>query len=231
MKHAKLVAEDRKVLGKKVKQLRREGLLPANVYGKHLNSHAVQVKTAEFQDVFKETGLTGIVDLHIDGSAKPVLIKNLQIDNRNHAPLHVDFYQVNLKEKIKAMVPVVLSGEPKAVTEKVGLLLQTVNEVEVEALPDKLPENLEVSVEPLAALDEHVTVGDLKAPEGVTVLTDASQVVAKIAELVAPEPEPEAEEAAEGEEGAEAPAEGEETTEGESSDSGEAETKSEEASE
>ena len=227
MKHAKLVAEDRKVLGKQVKKLRREGFLPANVYGKHLNSHAVQVKLADFQDVYKEVGETGVIDLQVDGSAKPVLVKNLQMDNKSRTPLHADFYQVNLKEKIKQMVPLLLTGEAKAVTDKAGMLLQTLSDVEVEALPDNLPENVEVSVEHLAAVEDHITVGDLKAPEGVTVLTDPTQIVVKIAELIAPEPEPEAE-AVEGEEGAETSAEGEAPAENEPS---EAEAKTDEASE
>jgi large subunit ribosomal protein L25 len=201
MKHPLLAAEERKVLGKKVRKLRREGLLPANVYGKNLSSVALQVKLADFQKVYKEVGTTGLVDLQFDGKAKPVLIKNLQIDYSSHTLLHADFYQVSLKEKIKAVIKVILTGEAPAVAEKVGLLLQTMNEVEVEALPDKLPEQLEVSIEKLAALDETVTVADLVVPADVTVLTDAGQVLAKITELPAEEPEPEApaEEGAEGE--------------------------------
>lgn len=210
MKHPQLSVEKRSVLGKKVKTLRREGLLPGNVYGKGLSSVAVQVPLSKFETVHKEVGETGLIDLDFEGKKHPVLVKNLQLAYPSRMPLHVDFYQVNLKEKVKAMIPVELTGEPQAVTEKVGTLLHTLNEVEVEALPDNLPENIEVNVEHLAAIDDQITVGDLKLSEDVTVLTDSAQVVAKIAELVAPEPEPEA--PAEGEEGA--PAEGE-TPEGE----------------
>jgi len=215
MKHPLLKAEKRTVLGKKVKKLRREGLMPANVYGKNLASVALQVKTADFEKIHKEVGETGLVDLEFDGKAKPVLIKNLQKNFQNNTPLHADFFQVNLKEKIKAMIPLVLSGEPQAVTDKAGMLLQSLSDVEVEALPEKLPENIEISVEHLAAVGEGITVADLKAPADVTILTDETQTIAKIAELVAPEPEPEAEEeAAEGEEGAAEGAEGETTAEG-----------------
>lgn len=202
MKHPVLVAEERKVLGKKVKKLRREGLLPANVYGKNLSSIAVQVKIADFQSVYKETGETGVIDLQVIGTTHPVLIKNLQMNYKSHSPLHADFYQVNLKEKVKTMVAIVLTGEPKAVADKLGMLLQTLNEVEIEALPDKLPENIEVNVEGLAELGAGIMVSDLKAPEGVSILTDGGQSVARIAELVVEEPEPEAEEVT-AEEGAE----------------------------
>ncbi len=190
MKHAKLIAEKRQTLGKQVKQLRKEGFLPANVYGKAIPSQAIQVKYIEFAPVFKEVGETGLVDLQLDGEVRPVLIKNLQMNFYTHTPLHADFYQVNLKEKVKSMVPLVIVGEAKAVEEKLGMLLQTLSEVEVEALPDNLPEHIEVNVEPLAALDEGLTISDLKAPEGVTILTDAEQTVAKITELIVEEKEP-----------------------------------------
>lgn len=229
MKHPLLVAEKRTLLGKKVKKLRREGLLPANVYGKGLASIALQVKTDDFKDIYKQVGETGIVDLKVDDSTKPVLIKNLQMHFKSHTLLHADFYQVNLKEKIKAMIPVTTAGEPKAVAENAGILLHTLSEVEVEALPDNLPEHLEVSVEHLAEVGDSVTVGDIKAPEGVTILTDPHQTVANIGELTVAEPEPEEEEAAEGEEGAEG--EAAEGTEGEEGKVDEGEEKSEESKE
>jgi large subunit ribosomal protein L25 len=189
MKHPLLIAQERSILGKKVKKLRREGLLPANVYGKALNSQAVQVKLSDFTAVFKEAGETGLVDLQFGGNTKPVLIKNLQMNYKSRTPLHADFYQVNLKEKVKTMVPLELIGEAKAVAEKIGMLMQTMSEIEIEALPDQLPENIEVSVENLANLEESITVGDITPPEGVTILTDAGQTIAKITELKEEEPE------------------------------------------
>lgn len=231
MKHPQLVSEKRTVLGKKVKKLRREGIVPANVYGKGLESTAIQVKLEDFQKVYKEVGSTSLIDLDLNGKTHPVLVKNLHQTFPHHIPLHVDFYQVNLKEKVKTMVPIVLSGEPKAVTDKVGLLLQTLAEVEIEALPEALPEHIEISVEKLAAVDEQLSVEDLKAPEGVEILTAGDQIIAKIGELVVEEPEPEV--PAEGEEGAEA-AEGEEGEAGEGeekAEGAESEEKSAEAKE
>jgi large subunit ribosomal protein L25 len=210
-----LQAEKRSVLGKAVKKLRREGKLPANVYGKGLESTAIQVDAKTFQDIFKEAGETGLIDLTVDGQTLPVLVKNLQMHYPLKTPLHVDFYQVNLKEKVKTMVPIEVVGEAKAVTEKIGTLLQPLSEIEVEALPAELPEKVEVNVEPLAAIDEQILVSDLKIPGDVTILTDPGQVIVKIAELAAPEPEPVAEEATEGEAGAEDATEGETKTDGE----------------
>ena len=218
MKRIQLTVEPRTVLGKQVKRLRREGYLPANIYGKELASPAVQVKYTDFDPVYKEAGETGLIDVVLNGDRRPILIKNIQWNHMAHIPLHADFYQVNLKEKVKSMVPLIIMGEPAAVAEKLGVLLNSLDEVEVEALPEALPENIEVQVEKLAQVGDQVTVADLKAPAGVTILTDEAQVIARIGELAAEEVEVVAEEAqmpevigakpaAEGEEAAAAPEE------------------------
>lgn len=187
MKRLKLTVEKRKVFGKKVKKLRKEGIFPANIYGKDVKSLAVQLPYKEFENVFKEARETGLVDLQIDSQVRPVLIHNVQLDYLTQTPVHADFYQVNLKEKVKTMVPIVLTGEAKAVVDKIGIVLQPLSEVEIEALPTDLPENIEVNVEHLAQIDEQIIVSDLKVPAGVTILTDKEQVVIKIEELISKE--------------------------------------------
>ncbi len=221
MKHPVLNATPRTILGKQVKKLRREGQLPANVYGKGLASTSIQLASKDFKEVFSEVGETGLIDLMVGDKKHPVLVKNLQMNYQSNTPLHVDFYEVNLKEKVKAMVPLEFIGEPKAVTENIGTLIQPASEVEVEALPAELPEKIEVNIEPLAEIDQQITVGELHAPTGVTILTDEAQVVAKIAEIIIEEePEPVVEEGAEGE-----------TTEGEAAESEEKPSDSQESSE
>lgn len=236
MTRPKLSVQKRTVTGKKIKKLRKSGLLPANIYGKDIKSISVQVPYKDFESLYKIAGETGLIDVEIDGQLKPILIKNVQKEPISKQVLHADFYQVNLKEKITAMIPVVTIGEAKAVTEKVGLLLTPISEIEVEALPEDLPEKIEVNVENLAAVDEQITVADLKIPKGVEVKTDPSQVVVKVAELVSEEAkEVAAEMAAEqaaaaeavpAEEGAEKPAEGEVVAPAEGEAKPEAETKS-----
>ncbi|MCL4386783.1 50S ribosomal protein L25 [Patescibacteria group bacterium] len=212
MKRLKLNVEKRELLGKKIKRLRKQGILPGNVYGKDIKSTAVQIPLAEFQKTYKEAGETGLLDLSLDGEVKPVLIHNLQVDPLTKLPLHADFFQVNLKEKVKTMVKIETTGEAKAVTDKIGIVLQPLSEVEVEALPEALPEKIEVNVEPLAAVDQQITVADLKLPQGVEILSDPSQVVVKVAELISKEAEEQAAEEAAAKEAAktegEAPAEG-----------------------
>lgn len=208
-------------MGKKVKKLRREGLLPANVYGKDIKSQSLELPLVDFQKVFSEAGETGLVDLKVGAQTIPVLIHSLQTDYRR-TPLHADFFKVNLKEKVTAMVPVEIVGEPKAVTDQLGLLMEITQEIEVEALPTDLPENVPVNVEHLASVDDQITVADLKSPPTITITSDPNLVIVKIGELVSKEAQEQAAEeaaaaeaaAAEGGEG-EAPVEGETPAEGE----------------
>lgn len=195
MKRFKLNAEPRKITGKKVKKLRREGILPANVYGKGIKSQSLQLPLEDFQKVYQEAGSTGVVDLTYGKSTTPVLIHNLHTDYRR-TPLHADFFQVNLKEKVTAMIPIELIGEAKAETEKVGLLEKLTSEVEVEALPTELPEKIEANIEGLAEINDQLSAGDLKLPSGVTLVSDEHAIIAKIGELISKEAQAQAEEEA-----------------------------------
>lgn len=211
MKREALKAEKREVVGKKVKRLRREGILPANMFGKGIKSQSLQLTLKDFEVVFNKVHETGLVDLEVGKESNPVLIQNVQIHPITHTPIHADFFKVNLKEKVRASIPLVAVGEPKAVAEKIGVLLQPLSEVEVEALPTDLPEHIEVNVEGLSAIGDHLTIADIKVPNGVTLLGEEHEMIFRIDELVseeaeelAAEEEAEAEaasEAAEGEEG------------------------------
>ncbi len=229
MKRFKLTAEPRKITGKKVKKLRREGILPANVYGKDIKSQSLQLPQEEFNKVYDDAGETGVIDLTYGETTIPVLIHNINKDYRNEV-IHADFFKVNLKEKVTAMIPIELIGEPAAVTEKIGLLEKITSEVEVEALPTDLPEKIEVNIEGLANIGDQITVENLKVNEDVTVLSDPNLVIVKIGELVTKEAQAEAEaEAAAAEAAAAEGAEGENaaTEGGESGEQGEAEATSE----
>ena len=187
MKNLKLTVEKRKIFGKKLKKLRRDGILPANIYGKKVKSVSVQVPYKEFEKIFKEAGETGVVDVEVDGAIHPSLIHNIHHDYLNNRALHVDFFEVNLKEKVKTSVPLLAKGEAKAISDKLGLLLQPLTQVEVEALPMDLPEHIEINVEALAAVGDQITIGQIKAPTGVTILTDPNQVAIKVGELISKE--------------------------------------------
>jgi large subunit ribosomal protein L25 len=212
MKALPLEATVRTITGHRVKDLRKEGLLPATIYGKTITPLTIQVNQEKFVDTFKQSGETGLISLTVDNEAHPVLVKNVEIDPVTSVPMHIEFQQVNLKEKIHANIPVVIIGESQAVKEKTGTLLQLLNEVEVEALPTDLPEKIDADITVLANVNDHMLVKQLSIPENVTLVTDPEIMVVKIGELVAPEPEPVAAAPAEGEvaPGSEAPAEGSE---------------------
>ena len=190
MKALPLEAKKRTVTGKRVKNLREAHVLPATIYGKTTKPISIQVEGDTFDRTFQQTGETGLIQLTVDGEKHPVLVKNVQRDPVSGLPVHVEFHQVSLKEKIHAKVPIVFIGESQAVKEKVGTLLQLLSEIEVEALPTDLPEHIEVDVSRLINVNDHMTVKELSMPENVALLTDPEIMVVKIGELLAPEPEP-----------------------------------------
>ena len=159
----KLSAKKRTVIGRKVKQLRRQLLLPGNIYGKDVKSLAIELALKEFESVFKTAGETNIIELTVDKEAKPrpVLIGNIQLDPVTDFFLHVDFRQVDLSKKVVVAVPLELKGEALAVT-KGGVLVKLVNELEVEALPKDLPDKFEVDISVLEEIGQGITLKQLK---------------------------------------------------------------------
>jgi len=194
----KLNASKRTETGKAVRRLRRTGRIPAVVYGHHAAPTAVAVDQREFEQVFRRTGHTQLVDLAIDGGrAHKVLIKEIQTHPRRHGPIHVDLLQVSMREKLQVQVPVVLTGESPAVERGDADLLHVLHQVRVECLPGDIPEAYVLDVAPLADVGDQLRVSDLAGVANVTILDDPDETVVKAQarrELAA---ELEAEEAAE----------------------------------
>jgi large subunit ribosomal protein L25 len=209
-----LKVSPREVLGKKVKRLRREGVIPANVYGHGLESVAIQVPKDDLAHLLHSAGRNEIVYLRLDGEEpRPVFLRQIQRNPVTDAILHVDFYQISLKEKVRMEVPLALVGTSPAEQTHGGTLLHSLDRITVEGLPTEIPSAIEVDVSGLEEIDATIYVRELSVPSEVTVLTDPEQVVAKIAP---PQVEKEVEEEVEGEEvpeGEEAAAEGEEAEE------------------
>ena len=205
-----LTVTPREVVGKKVKALRRDGVIPANIYGRGIESTAVQVSLDDLHRVLKTAGRNEIVYLTLDGEeARPTFIKQVQNHPWADHILHVDFLQISLKEKVKIDVPVHLVGLAPAVDRYGGILVHGLDHITVEALPTDVPSAVEADVSGLEEIDAAVHVSDLPIPEGVTLLTDPEQVVAKVSPPAVEkveEEEVEGEEV-EGEEGAEPAAE------------------------
>jgi large subunit ribosomal protein L25 len=203
-------ASARQPLGKRSRRLLREGKLPAIVYGHNTEATPITLDKLEFQKVFVKSGRTHLVDLAIDGRTEKVLVREIQTHPRRLGPIHVDFYQVNLQEKIEVEVPVHLVGESAAVKRGDADILQPMHSVRVECLPSDIPEAFEIDITPLEEIDMELRVAELKVPQGVTVLDEPEQLVVKIVpkrELKVEEEIPAAE--------AVVPAEGEAAAEGE----------------
>ena len=206
MKIHNLKIEKRKVSGRKVKNLRAEGLVPANIFGKSVKSLSIQTKLADFEDTFKEAGETSIIELLLGSEKRAVLISNVQYDPITDKVIHIDFHQVNLKEKTTAQVPVMLVGESPAEKQNLGTAVQYINEIEVEALPMDLPEKFEVDISGLEEVDSAVLVKDLKYDKAkIEISVSGDDPVVKVEALRKEEEvKPVEEETVEGEEGEEA---------------------------
>lgn len=190
MEQTPLAAQNRTVLGRKVKTLRSQGIIPAHIFGHKVKTEHVQVKETDFHKVFEKVGETGIISLTIGDQQHPVLVKDTQLHPATDNLLHIDFYQVNLSEKVKVNVPVEIVGESPAVEKKIGLLLTPLTEIEIEALPADLPDNIEVDITNLVEIGDEIKVKDLKIDRAkIEVLADEELVIAQIGELVTKEME------------------------------------------
>lgn len=196
MKKHILNAEERKIIGRKVKHLRKKGIIPANIFGKKSTSKAISVSGNDFKKVYDEAGETSLIEISIKDKKIPVLISSIQYHPLTSSPLHVDFHQVDLKEKVTAKVPVLIMGEAPAVKDKLGVLLNLVSELEVEALPMDLPEKIEVMIDNLKAVNEVVKVENLKISDKIKIINAPEQDIVKVAPLVSKEAEKMAQEQA-----------------------------------
>jgi large subunit ribosomal protein L25 len=200
-----LSARPRSETGRHVQALRREGAVPAVLYGHKVAAQALSVDAKEMARTWQHAGRTHLVDVHVEGhkGARKAIIKDLQIHPRSGHILHVDLFAVNLREKISSDVPVIVVGESPAVVQRLGQVQQVMSSVRVEALPADLPSQLTADVSGLTEVDQAVTLGEIELPKGVALVhADLSETVVKIAQVrVREEAEPSAEAAVEGEAG------------------------------
>ena len=190
--------EPRTTLGKRVARLRRRGVLPGNIFGRGLASVAVQIEERSARELLQAHGLNTLISLQIAGedAPRPVVVRDVGRHPVTRVPLHLDFYQVDLRRAITGSVPVHVTGESPAVQDLGGLLLVGADSVQLEALPADMPSFVEVSIEGLADLDDEITVKDLDLPGTITVLSDPDQMLARITRPRGLSAEEEAEEAA-----------------------------------
>lgn len=171
-------AKPREILGKRNSKLRKQGTLPAVVYGRGKDSASLEINAREFMKVYRKAGKNTLISLVIDGAGeKKVLIHEVAKHFMKDEAIHVDFYEVDLTRKIHAKVPVHFVGVSPAVKEQGGVLVKNLTEVEVEALPTDLPQFIEVALESLKNFDDRVRVSDLKVAQAVKILSHAEDVI------------------------------------------------------
>jgi large subunit ribosomal protein L25 len=177
-----LKVQKRSELGRRVKNLRKNGIIPANIYGSGFKSKSVQVALKDFEEIFKKAGETAVVELSVDGEKTlPVLIHNVQSDPISDLTIHVDFLKIDLTKKVVADVPLEISGEAPAEKQGLGTLVQYIDDIKVEALPGDLPEKIMVDVSNLTEVDQSIMIKDLPYDKSkVEVKDNPEEVVVKI---------------------------------------------------
>jgi len=176
-----LSARPRTVLGKKVKRLRREGIVPANIYGHNVTSTAIEAPQLELRRVIRSAGHTGLVRINLDGERAPrtTVIRSIQRKFTTGDVIHVDFQEVSLTEKMTVRVPVMLIGTAP-VSDLGGLVVQVLDNVEVECLPGDIPSHFEADISGMIEMTSQVQARDLPLPENVTLLSDDTLLIASV---------------------------------------------------
>ncbi|MBA7715621.1 hypothetical protein ES703_124674 [subsurface metagenome] len=177
----------RDILGKKTRFLRRQGITPSHLFGHNIKSLALQGPTGKLEYIIAQAGMTRLINLQIEADKQPkmVFIREIQRDPLSGRLLHIDFYQVSMKERMTADIPIVFVGQAPALKEKGHIVTQLLNHLGVECLPDKLPPQIEVDLSQLEAMGQTIHVSDIALDPEVTVTTEPDQPVVKVTEVAA----------------------------------------------
>lgn len=170
--------EMREVVGKKVKRLRRQGLLPATVYGKNVAPLTVQLDERAFSNFYRHAGRTSLVELNIPGQAKmSAFIQDIQRHPVSRDIIHADFRVVNLREKMHVEVPIVLTGESPLVERGDAVVNQTLSMLEIRALPTDVPQHIEVDIGMLDDFEKSIHVSDLPVSARYEILSHGDELI------------------------------------------------------
>lgn len=184
MANSQLQVRPRAVTGKKVAQLRRQGITPGNVFGHGIESAAVEADTADLTHLLRASTKNAIIDLKVDGeaAARTVVVREVSRNPLTGRLVHIDFYQISMNVMMKTEVPLTLQGTSDAVVTFGGVLLQMIDTVAVEALPGDIPAEFIIDVSTLTELEQSFHVRDLDVDASkVTIMTDPDVVVARVA--------------------------------------------------
>ncbi len=181
-------AQPRTVVGKQVKQLRRNGLIPAVIYGQELVTN-IQLDNIEIRRVLRKAGSNDLINLNVDGSLRTALVRDVQKHPVRGDLLHIDFYEVNMRETLTTEVELVMTGIAQPVKDGLGSVTQMLHTMEIECLPDALVSEIVFDAGIIQTPDDSIYVKDLSVPAGVTFLADPDLLVATFEYLQAADAE------------------------------------------
>jgi large subunit ribosomal protein L25 len=177
-----LKSKTREILGRKVKKYRKNGLIPAVLYGHKVKSQNLWIDFLTFEKVYKLAGENTIIELDTDSGKKvDTLIQEVQIDPIKGNFSHIDFFQVKMDEKIETEIPLIFINESPAVKEMAGILVKNMDEITVNCLPGDLPKEFTVDISKLKTFEDHIKVSDLDISEKVKILIEPGTIVATVA--------------------------------------------------
>ncbi len=178
MERLTIKATRRTLTGKKVSRLRNEGKTPAILYGRSLKEPIpVSMERTDLSKLLRKSSYSSLITVNVDGEDHNTLVRDFQIDHLRGDLTHVDFLVVSLTEKVKAEVRVIMEGKAPAVVTAGGLLVPGLERIEVESLPQDLPEHFVVDVSNLVDFGDAIFVRDLVVPENVTILSDLDELI------------------------------------------------------
>jgi len=182
-----LKVKTRNILGKKVKSLRKKGILPGAFYGPRTKPTAIEMDYNEFEKVFEKAGESTIIKLKLKDSknkeresTKNVLIHGIESDPLTDKLIHVDFYVARMDKPIAAEIPIVFEGKSAAVENLDGTLVKNINKIEIEALPADLPHEIKIDISSLETFDDVIHIKDIKIDEKVKILTELEDVIVSV---------------------------------------------------
>lgn len=164
----------------KSKKLIERGILPGVLYGPEIENIPIQFSLKDFAKIYEQAGETSLISLKIDNKKYLALIHDIKNHPLTGAIIHVDFYQPILTKEVEVWVPLIFEGEAPAVKDLGGTLVKEIQEIEVRALPEKLPHEIRVNVSILKTFEDEILVKDLKLPEGVKVNKEEKDIIALV---------------------------------------------------
>lgn len=187
MLKVELQVQPREITGRKVKDLRRSGFLPAVIYGHNFSSLNIQIPIKEFEKTYLKAGESTLVYLNLDKENYPTIIHDVVRHPINESFQHADFYKVRLDERIHAKIPLHFVGESPAVKGLGGILVKNITELEVIGFPQDLPHGIEVNISALAQFRDQILVKDLSFTEKLEIKAKPEEIIALIQEPISEE--------------------------------------------